>query len=43
MFPKFQTPMLLKIDLEQVHLTELGIKKKIIKQQKPSEQNITYE
>lgn len=25
MFPKLQTPMHLKIDLDQVHFTELGI------------------
>lgn len=28
MFPKFQTPMHLKIDLDQVHFTELRIFKK---------------
>lgn len=41
MFSKFQTPMRLKIDLDQVHFTELGVKKKIIcQQQKTSKQNI---
>lgn len=37
MFPKFQTPVHLKIDLDQVHFTELKIyikKKNLCQQQK---------
>lgn len=41
MFSKFQTPMHLKIDLDQVHFTELEIKKKSSVNNK-KHQNKTY-
>lgn len=41
MFSKFQTPMRLKIDLDQVHFTELGVKKKSSVNNK-RHQNKTY-